>query len=263
MRLIAITAAIIFSGLISNFSSACNGLQPVVTNNEYIGNGEYLLTIDLCAFVSNGLGAEATGVMLNLTGANVISVVTPSITSSSTGLTIFPNINSPTQVEFGDWGNDLSPIFQYDGDPMECWTIELIVDNDAAAVNVSFSTSNDPFAPGVGMVDCGGGVWCCSTSLSVPPATCDSDWTPPTVCAGSGPVDLDNYTLGTGVFSGTGVNSGNGMFDPTGLSGFVPVTFTVGDAQFNCSTTLNIEIIDLTPPNLTDTTIYFFMGYLG
>jgi hypothetical protein len=177
------------------------------------------------------------------------------MTSSSTGLTIFPTLNSPTQVEYGDWGNDLSPIFQNDGDPQECWTIELIVDNGAASVDISFSTSNDPLAPGIGMVDCGGGVWCCTTNQAVPPATCDASWTPPTLCAGSSPIDLDTTTLGTGVFSGPGVNSGNGMFDPSGLSGTVSVTFTVGDPLFNCSVTQDIEIIDLTPPTLNDTTI--------
>lgn len=238
-----------------NNAWSCNGFSPAVTTNTYIGNGQYLLTIEVCEFVSNGFGSQTNGLMVTVNGANILSVVTPSLYGVSQGLTIFPTTIGTNQVEYGDWGNSAAPVFQADGDPQECWTIELIVDNAAATVDVMGSSSNDVFAPGTGMVSIGG-VWTCNSSVAVPPAVCDASFAPPTLCEGStSQIDLDTTVASTGVWSGPGVNSGTGIFDPTGLTGTISLTFSIGDALFNCSTTEDIVLEVVPAPSLTDSTI--------
>lgn len=231
--------------------------------NEYIGNGQYLLTIEICEFVSNGEtlngtvtgSAQIHGIIIEVNGANIVGINTPSVTGASSGLTIFPTQTGASTVEYGDWGNNAAPIFLAYGDPQECWTFEFIVDNPSTSVDVFTSSFNGASQPGAGMT-LHNGVWSCTETNPTPPAICNSDWTPPTLCVGSTtPIDLNSTTSATGVFTGTGVNSTTGIFDPTGLTSNVSVTFTVGDAGFNCSTTQDIVILDLTPPNLTDQTI--------
>jgi len=63
-----------------------------------------------------------------------------------------------------------------------------------------------------------------------------ASWTPPdTLCGNSPVVNLDPLVTGTlgGTWSGTGV-TGN-TFDPTGLSGLFPVTYSVSDITSGCS----------------------------
>jgi gliding motility-associated-like protein len=227
-------------------SSACDGLSANVVSNTYLGNGEYLLTIDICEFVSNSDGinnAAIYGIIITVNGANVIGINTPSITGITQGTTANGVQIAPNQVEYGDWGNSLAPMILDYGDPQECWTVELIVDNGAVTVDVMTSSYDGVAQPGFGMNQVNG-IWTCGTGLAVPPANCNSDWSAPTLCEGStGLIDLNATTINTGTFSGSGVNSGTGMFDPTGLSGNIPVTFLVGDSLFSCSTTHDIVIL--------------------
>jgi len=258
MKKILLCLSILVGIIYSNSTLACNGFTPAVTSNTYIGNGEYLLSIEICEFVSNSNGlndfAFISGLLITVNGANIISVVTPSLTGATSGVTIFPTVTG-NQIEFGDWGNQNAPEFLSYGDPQECWTIEVIVDGPATNVDVWGSSSESVFQPGFGMVD-NNGTWGCGQGLAIPPATCDASWNPPVLCVGSSSlVYLDTTTLGSGTFSGPGVNSGNGIFDPSGLTGNVSVTFTVGDQFFNCAVTQDIVLIDLTPPSLQDTSV--------
>lgn len=244
---------------LSNSLIACNGFTPAVTTNTYIGNGEYLLSIEICEFVSNsdGLGdfAAVNGLLITVNGANIINWVTPSITGTTSGLTVFPNIIGPNQIEYGDWGNSAAPVLLAYGDPQECWTIEIIVDNSAATVDVWGSSSESVFQPGFGMVQ-NGGIWGCGSGLGVPPAICDASWTVPSLCEGSTtPIDLDTMSIGSGTYSGPGVNSATGIFNPTGLSGTVTISYLIGDAFFNCTVTQDIVFETVATPILTDTTI--------
>lgn len=231
--------------LIVQNAIACDGLSSSVVSNQYIGNNQYLLTIEICEFVSNSDGfdeAAIYGILISVNGANVIGTNTPSLTGISSGLTINASQPSSNQVEYGDWGNGSAPVFLAYGDPEECWTIELIVDNAAVTVDVLSSSFDGASQPGFGMNNVNG-VWGCGTGMAVPPASCNSDWTAPVLCEGdTNVIDLNATTSNTGVFSGTGVNSATNEFDPTGLSGNIPVTFTVGDAFFSCSTTWNIVL---------------------
>ena len=237
--------AIFCATICVNSSSACDGLSAVVGSNVYIGNGEYLLTIEVCESVSNSDGinsANIYGIIVTVNGANVIGINTPSITGITSGLTVNANQVAPNQVEYGDWGNGAAPILLAYGDPLECWTIELIVDGPAVTIDVLSSSFDGALQPGAGM-SLYNGIWGCGNGLAVPPVVCNSDWIPPVLCEGSTSlVDLNLTTVNTGVFSGVGVDTLTNSFDPTGLSGAISVTFTVGDALFNCSTTLDIII---------------------
>ncbi len=71
----------------------------------------------------------------------------------------------------------------------------------------------------------------------------DPAWTDPSpVCATGGTIDLNTLITGTtgGSWSGTGV-SGN-TFDPSGLSGSIAVTYTVGNAPCAENSTININV---------------------
>ena len=245
-------------------SHSCDGLTSSIVSNDYIGNGEYLLTIEICETVSNSdglFGAPPTswatiyGIIININGANIIGVNTPSISGVTQGTTVFANQTGSNTVEYGDWGNSAAPILLDYGDPMECWTFEFIVDGPAVTVDIWSSSYDGAIQPGNGMSQ-NNGIWGCGQGTSVPPPNCDSEWLPPTLCSGSTtPINLNATTSGTGIFSGTGVDSNTGIFDPSGQTSNVSVTFTVDDGGYMCSTTQDIVIIDLTPPILSDQTI--------
>ncbi|MEY3237760.1 MAG: hypothetical protein RI883_1861, partial [Bacteroidota bacterium] len=252
----------LFTLLVKTSSFGCDGLSPVVSSNSYIGNGQYLLTIEFCEEVSNGetlngslvSNAHIFGLMFTVNGANIISILTPSITGVSSGVTVLANLTAPNQVEYGDWGNPAVPILLAYGDPQECWTVQLIVNGPATSVTVGGSTYAGASQPGSGMVY-SGGFWHCSQGITVPPVTCNSSWTAPTYCVGSTtPINLNTTTASSGVFSGPGVNSATGIFTPSGTAAPVNITFTVGDAGLNCSTTLTLTPVTLTP-TLTNQTI--------
>ena len=64
---------LISSLFLINTSYACNGLTTTVLSNSYIGNGEYLLTVEVCEFVSNSGGlpvdyAGLFGIILTVNG---------------------------------------------------------------------------------------------------------------------------------------------------------------------------------------------------
>jgi len=254
---------IIFLAL-STVTSACDGLNVNVVSNSYIGNGQYLLTIDICEQVSNSETlngvptdwATVYGILITINGANVVGINTPSITGISQGTTVFASQPAANQVEYGDWGNTGAPILLDYGDPVECWTVEIIVDSPAATVDVYSSSSTSAIQPGAGMTSYQG-IWGCGGGFAVPPITCNSDWTPPTVCVGSTtPIDLNTTTVvAGGSWSGTGVNGLTGMFDPSGITTNTSVTLTVTFNGVTCSTTQDIMFIDLLPPSLNDTTI--------
>lgn len=72
----------------------------------------------------------------------------------------------------------------------------------------------------------------------------DPAWTvPPTLCSTNDPINLNDYISGTpgGTWSGTGVN-GN-MFNPSGLSGAIPVKYTVGTADCLAELQQNINVV--------------------
>ncbi|MBL0343451.1 MAG: PKD domain-containing protein [Bacteroidetes bacterium] len=76
-----------------------------------------------------------------------------------------------------------------------------------------------------------------------------ADWTvPDTLCGNSAPINLDLLVTGQlgGTWAGTGV-TGN-TFDPTGLTGVFPVTYTVSDGTTGCTDAeTNNIIVDQTP----------------
>ncbi|MEZ4938489.1 MAG: hypothetical protein R2799_12945, partial [Crocinitomicaceae bacterium] len=236
-----------------DYSYSCDGFDVNAISTTYIGGGVYEVTIEYCESPSNGTGSSVHGVLAIINGANIIGTSTPSITSNATGVTMNFNQLTPNSAEWGDWDNDGAPIFLDDGDPTECFTLVLQV--DAAPTSVTFAGSSDATNLGSGFTQLNGR-WSCNTVVAFPPPICNSDWSPPLFCVGeTTPFDLNTTTAGTGTFTGTGVNSATGIFNPSGLSGNIAVTFTVGDAGFNCSTTHDIVFTDLTPPNLADQTI--------
>jgi trimeric autotransporter adhesin len=95
----------------------------------------------------------------------------------------------------------------------------------------------------------------CSSSatqtISVTPAASAAWSQPPAMCVNDAAINLNTFVTGTagGTWSGSGV-SGN-MFNPSGLSGSIPVTYTVGTSPCGGTSTLNITVNPNTPPTIT------------
>ncbi|MBK8474129.1 MAG: hypothetical protein IPL33_19250 [Sphingobacteriales bacterium] len=126
----------------------------------------------------------------------------------------------------------------------------IITQSPAAGTMVA---SGSPGSPAVHTItltatDAAGNTATCNTTFTVTPLT-NADWTPPSAqCANGLPITLtptypqvNPYYCGPfyGTWSGTGVTDtgtgdGIGAFNPTGLSGNIPITYTIGagDRQF-------------------------------
>lgn len=76
-------------------------------------------------------------------------------------------------------------------------------------------------------------------------------WTPSTLCELDAPLDLNTLVTGTsgGTWSGTGVTGS--MFDPSGLSGPVSVTYTVGSSPCVATSTQSITVNSAVNPSIT------------
>ncbi len=80
----------------------------------------------------------------------------------------------------------------------------------------------------------------------------NASWTPQTpVCEGDLDIDLATLLLGTagGTWSGTGVTGT--AFDPSGLNGNIPITYTVGTGACQQTSTQNINVLSLADANWT------------
>jgi gliding motility-associated-like protein len=219
---------------------ACDQMTASVISNVYMGNNQYQITIQYCESVSNGAGSAVTGILIQTSGSGTITgTTTPTFTSNSTGVSISYNpINSNT-VQWGEWDDNPNvATFLNNGNPSQCFTIVINTNGPVTQVAISGSSASSNLGGGFTSWF---GRFCCKQTLNVPPVTCNSSWTAPQICPGSGPIDLDNSTSLSGVFTGQGVNSSNGIFDPSLTSLPASVTFTVGDASLSCSTTQTIS----------------------
>jgi gliding motility-associated-like protein len=98
---------------------------------------------------------------------------------------------------------------------------------------------------------------CVATSVQnitvVPNA--DPAWTTTSICQISSAMNLDSLVSGTsgGTWTGTGVSGST--FDPSGLSGNISVTYTVGTAPCQSSSTQNINVVPLSDASWTNTSM--------
>lgn len=76
-------------------------------------------------------------------------------------------------------------------------------------------------------------------------------WTTTSLCSNATPVNLDLLVTGTpgGTWSGNGV-TGN-MFNPSGLNGAIPVTYTVGSSPCGATSTQNINVTIIADATIT------------
>ncbi|MBK8925294.1 MAG: gliding motility-associated C-terminal domain-containing protein [Crocinitomicaceae bacterium] len=89
-----------------------------------------------------------------------------------------------------------------------------------------------------------------STEIITVTPSSDPAWTSPgTICESSGSINLDATISGTagGIWSGSGVTGST--FDPTGLSGAIAMTYTVGTAPCIGTLTQNITVISDVDPS--------------
>lgn len=72
----------------------------------------------------------------------------------------------------------------------------------------------------------------------------NSSWTPLTVCATEDPINLNNLVTGDngGTWSGDGISGAS--FNPNGLSGNIPITYTVGSGNCAAATTQYINVTE-------------------
>ncbi|UKN02909.1 gliding motility-associated C-terminal domain-containing protein [Paracrocinitomix mangrovi] len=86
-------------------------------------------------------------------------------------------------------------------------------------------------------------------------ATANASWTNPAViCESDGAIDLSTLITGDtgGTWSGTGVTGTS--FDPTGLSGNISITYSVGVSPCNASSTQDINVVATPDPSWTPPT---------
>lgn len=91
-----------------------------------------------------------------------------------------------------------------------------------------------------------------STQTITVTTSADASWTAPaSVCEADGIVDLAALITGTtgGTWAGTGVTGSN--FDPTGLSGAIAITYSVGTAPCDDSNLQNITVVSNPDPAWT------------
>lgn len=236
LQLIFITSVLALSADLR----ACDQMTASVISNVYMGNNQYQVTIQYCESVSNGAGSAVTGILIQTSGSGTITgTTTPTFTSNSTGVSISYNPINANTVQWGEWDDNPNvPTFLNNGNPSQCFTIVINTNGPVTQVVISGSSASSNLGGGFTSWF---GRFCCKQTLNVPPVTCNSSWTAPQICPGSGPIDLDNSTTLSGVFSGPGVNSSNGIFDPASTSLPASVTFTVGDASLSCSTSQTIS----------------------
>jgi gliding motility-associated-like protein len=95
---------------------------------------------------------------------------------------------------------------------------------------------------------CDGSLTACA-QITVNVANVNPAWTPPNpVCAASSAINLNTLITGTtgGTFSGSGVSSNS--FNPSGLTGTVPITYTVSSGGCTKTESHNITVIaDVNP----------------
>jgi len=132
----------------------------------------------------------------------------------------------------------------------------LIVINDNGTARFS------PAAAGPGTWDItycwdnGQGCQACQTKSITVTSNFNASWTNPgAICSTAGTVDFNTLVTGTpgGIWSGNGI-SPTGTFNPSGLSGTLPITYTVGTGSCAATSTLDVVIIQLpdaswSPPN--------------
>ncbi|MCW3072330.1 MAG: hypothetical protein JWO44_2220 [Bacteroidetes bacterium] len=90
-----------------------------------------------------------------------------------------------------------------------------------------------------------------TTVVTVNPSSSAAWSQPPPMCVVDPAIDLNTFVTGTagGTWSGSGVSGS--MFDPSGLSGSIAVTYTVGTPPCGGTSTLNITVTPNTPPTIT------------
>ncbi|MCB9194482.1 MAG: HYR domain-containing protein [Flavobacteriales bacterium] len=156
---------------------------------------------------------------------------------------------------------DPSPWVAEQGGTFSVDTAGLAIDPATGAIDLDAST------PGAYLITHTIGTTCTSTSSQTLTITmaANATWTSPgTICASNGPVDPDIWVTGDlgGAWSGPGI--GSGSFDPSGLSGTITLTYTVGDAD--CTVAMDNSITVLPGPTANagpDTTFCGLSGQLG
>jgi len=223
-----------------NQTRACNGLSVNLMSNTDLGNGQYLLTIEVCEFVSNYGGmysssgpSDITGILLTVNGANIVGANPSTITGVTQGTTVGWTQTASNQIEYGVWGSSTAPLILAYGNPVECWTFYITVDSPAATVDVLSSSFVGSSPPGGGMTSVSGGLWGCGVTVIVPPITCVVYTTQNiSICSG------EDFTYPDGV------SSTNIMVDETHVS-----NLTTGSGCDSIITT-NVAIVSATSSSM-------------
>lgn len=87
------------------------------------------------------------------------------LTGASLGLAIFQPQTGPRTIAYGDWGNSAAPVFLAYGDPLECWSVEHVVDNQATSGDLFSSRFDGTFPHVAGMTQNNGVSSCTETNV--------------------------------------------------------------------------------------------------
>lgn len=221
--------------LFNSYIYACHETSVTETSVTDNGNGTYTYVLQIC------MGSEDTyGFELDFNGANIITVDTPCITSSTTGETICaitPSISGTGDVEYGDFDNTLLNPFNSFGDGQLCVTIQITLDDPAADVDL-FGTEES-----VGFCGDNGDLTSCFGQLQENSLVSDAS----DGCSSDGSI-ASTASNGFSPYSYSWDNGDSG----SSISGLAPgdYTVTVTDAE-GCTETGTYTVSSPAPPDYT------------
>jgi hypothetical protein len=229
---------LILTCIVSTQIFACHQTSVTETNVTDNGNGTYTYTLEVC------MGSEDTyGFELDFNGANIISVDTPCITSSTTGeiiCAVTPSLSGTGDVEFGDYDNTLLNPFNGFGDGQLCVTVQVTLDDPAADVDL-FGTEES-----IGFCGDNGDLTSCFGQLTSTGTGTDAS----SGCSDDGEVSA-TASNGFSPYAYSWDNGGSGS-TISGLSGGTYVA-TITDAE-GCTTTESVTIAQPNPDYTIDLT---------
>jgi gliding motility-associated-like protein len=240
-----VTATAVIGGPVAptvsvNSATICSGNSTTLTATPSAGGGTYLWSPggDVTSSITVNPGSPTTYTCsytlsgCTNTGSGTVTVNSqPTVSPVSPVCSGLPAFNLTTDVSGGTWSGT----------------------GITNASSGTFTPSSATMGTNVITYTAPGG--CFDTiQIMVSPGP-DPSWTSTTICAADGITNLDGLITGTtgGTWSGSGIVGGNSI-DPTGLSGAIPITYTVGTSCIS-SQTNNITILSATTATWNTTSV--------
>jgi len=192
----------------------------------------------------SGTGVSASGIF-NPNGLNGTIPITYTITngnctnSLTQNITVSAQANASWTVPSGICQGSITNLNTYiNGTPGGVWSGNGVSGNNLNTTGLSGSIA----------ITYSAGNGACAATLTQNiniVANTSATWAPPApICNSSNTIDLNSFVSGTtgGIWTGTGVGS-TGIFDPSGLSGNINITYTTGSGSCGAISQQAINVI--------------------